>query len=106
MNNIVKYLGSGTFIINNNKSAIDLLIYNFSDIESIIVPLFSNHTLIGNKNFDFLDFCKVVSLIKNKEHLTSEGLEFIKQIKSGMNNLDLYKFIYTMGEYAGSQSSI
>ena len=40
MNNIVKYLG--TLIINNNKSAIDLVIYNLSDIESIIVPLFNN----------------------------------------------------------------
>ena len=61
MNNIVKYLGSGTLIINNNKSAIDLIIYKLSDIESIIVPLFNNYSLIGNKKFDFLDFCKVVS---------------------------------------------
>jgi hypothetical protein len=87
MNNIVKYLGSGNLFINNNKSAIDLVIYNLSDIESIIVPLFNNHPLIGNKKFYFLDFCKIVSLVKNKEHLTLEGLESIKQIKSGMNTL-------------------
>jgi len=87
MNNIKKYLGSGTLIINNNKSAIDLVIYKFSDIKSIIVPLFNNHPLIGNKKFDFLDFCKVVSLVNNKEHLTLKGLESIKQIKSGMNTL-------------------
>jgi LAGLIDADG endonuclease len=87
MNNIVKYLGSGTLIINKNKSAIDLVIYKLSDIESIIIPLFNNYSLIGNKKFDFLDFCKVVSIVKNKNHLTLEGLESIKQIKSGMNTL-------------------
>jgi hypothetical protein len=87
MNNIKIYLGSGTLIINNNKSAIDLVIYKFSDIKSIIVPLFNKHPLIGNKKFDYLDFCKVVSLVNNKEHLTLKGLESIKQIKSGMNTL-------------------
>lgn len=30
---------------------------------------------------------KVVSIVKNKDHLTLEGLESIKQIKSGMNTL-------------------
>jgi hypothetical protein len=85
MNNIKKYLGSGTLFINNNKSSIDLVIYKLSDIKSIILPLFNNHPLIGNKKFDFLDFCKIVSLVNNKEHLTLKGLESIKQIKSGMN---------------------
>jgi len=85
MNNIVKYLGSGTLII--NRSSIDLVFYNFLDIESIIVPLFNNYPLIGYKKFDYLDFCKVVSIVKNKDHLTLEGLDSIKQIKSGMNTL-------------------
>jgi hypothetical protein len=56
-----------------------------NNIKSIILPLFNNHPLIGNKKFDFLDFCKIVSLVNNKEHLTLKGLESIKQIKSGMN---------------------
>jgi hypothetical protein len=32
-----------------------------------------------------MDFCKVVELMKNKAHLTSEGLEDIRKIKSRMN---------------------
>jgi hypothetical protein len=32
-----------------------------------------------------MDFGKVVELMKNKAHLTSEGLEEIRKIKSGMN---------------------
>jgi hypothetical protein len=92
MNNLKKYLGSGNLFINNNKSAIDLVIYKFSDIKSIILPLFNNHPLIGNKKFDFLDFCKIVFLVNNKEHFTLKGLESIKQIKSGMNNFRSLKF--------------
>lgn len=57
MNNIVKYLGSGTLIKVKSRSAVDLIIYNFLDIESIIVPLFNSYPLRGNKNLDFLEFC-------------------------------------------------
>ena len=34
---------------------------------------------------DFLDWCKIAILIKNKLHLTPEGLELIRKIKDGMN---------------------
>jgi len=39
----------------------------------------------GVKSQEFLDFNIVAKLMKNKEHLTQEGLEQISQIKSGMN---------------------
>lgn len=29
---------------------------------------------------------KVVDAVKNKKHLTPEGIEYIKQIKKGMNS--------------------
>lgn len=32
-------------------------------------------------------------LMKNKEHLTQEGLEQIRQIKSGMNTQRKYKLV-------------
>jgi len=63
MKNIIKYLGSGILI--EVKSNVDLVIYKFLDLESIIVPLFNNYPLRGNKILDFLDFCKVVSAIKD-----------------------------------------
>lgn len=37
------------------------------------------------KQADFLDFCKIAKLVVNKEHLTKEGVERIKVIKSNMN---------------------
>jgi hypothetical protein len=34
---------------------------------------------------DYADFCKVAELMKNKAHLTAEGLEQIKKIRANMN---------------------
>jgi hypothetical protein len=32
-----------------------------------------------------MDFCKIANIMLNKSHLTTEGLEEIRQIKFGMN---------------------
>lgn len=50
-----------------------------------MIPLFNEHKIIEVKSLDYLDFCKVVEIINRKDHLTLEGLEKIKLIKSGMN---------------------
>jgi len=34
---------------------------------------------------DFADFCEAAELVKNKDHLTKEGLDRIRLIKMGMN---------------------
>jgi len=67
------------------KKSAQLQISKFSDIENIIIPFFSKYSLLGIKQLDFLDFCKVANLMKEKKHLTIEGLEMIRKIKSGIN---------------------
>lgn len=57
----------------------------FDDITQKIIPFFKNYNILGEKEKDFYDWCKVAKLIKNKKHLTSEGLYEIRQIKAGMN---------------------
>ena len=52
---------------------------------NIIIPFFNKFPIIGVKALDFEDWCKVAKLMENKAHLTSEGLEEIKQIKAGTN---------------------
>ena len=47
--------------------------------------MFNRYNLQGSKNLDYLDFCKIVLLLKNKEHFSDQGLELIAQIKDGMN---------------------
>jgi len=86
MNTLIKFLDCGNLVEVRGRSAVDIVITKISDIESKIVPLFTDFPLKGNKNLDFLDFCKVLEFIKNKDHLTTEGFEYIKQIKSQMNS--------------------
>ena len=54
----------------------------FPDISSKIIPLFQEYPLQGVKANDFADFCKVAELMRSEAHLTKDGLEEIKQIKS------------------------
>ena len=58
---------------------------NLSGITENIIPLFKKYPILGEKSKDFSDFCDVSEMIKDKKHLTKEGLEQIRLIKAGMN---------------------
>ncbi len=85
MNSIVAFLGCGRVEPHYQGSAVNFVVTKLSDIIEKIIPLFSKYPLIGSKAKDFSDFCKVVELMKNKSHLTTEGLDEINKIKSTMN---------------------
>ena len=61
-------------------------VLKFSDIDEKIIPFFIQYKILGIKAIDFNDFCKVVTLLKQKKHLTIEGFNEILKIKSGMNS--------------------
>jgi hypothetical protein len=48
--------------------------------------LFEKYPVIGVKRENFNDFCKVAELMKEKAHLTKEGLEQIREIRNNMNS--------------------
>jgi hypothetical protein len=50
-----------------------------------IIPFFEKYPIQGEKFLDYLDFVKVIKLMKNKAYLTEEGLDKIRKIKAGMN---------------------
>jgi hypothetical protein len=56
-----------------------------TDITDKIIPFFNKYPIKGVKLNDYLDWSKIHSLMVNNLHLTNEGLEIIKNIKSGMN---------------------
>jgi hypothetical protein len=85
MQKIVEYLGSGKIYKYAGKSAISLTIVDFKDITNILVPFFNENPIIGIKLYDYLDWCKIHSLMLNRSHLTVEGINSIRKIKSGMN---------------------
>lgn len=85
MEKIVEYFGSGKIYKYGGKSAVSLTILDFTDITNIIVPFFNKNPIIGIKLYDYLDWCKIHSLMINRAHLTVEGIKSIREIKSGMN---------------------
>lgn len=84
-NSIKKVLGCGNIIKYSTRNIIKLKISNFKDVYYKMIPIFNKHKIIGVKSLDYLDFCLVVELINKKDHLTKEGLEKIRKIKSNMN---------------------
>ena len=52
----------------------------------VIIGYFNVYSLLGIKYNDFIDWKKVYQMFINKEHLTLEGKQKIKLIKSNMNN--------------------
>jgi len=64
---------------------IDFKVTKYSDIVDKIIPFFEKYHIIGVKLDNFQDFCKVAKLVGDKDHLTVEGLEKIRLLKSNMN---------------------
>ena len=62
-----------------------LQIKNNSDVENKVIPFFKENPIKGIKAKDFEDWCKAAELVKNKEHLNTEGLEKIVNIVDGLN---------------------
>jgi hypothetical protein len=62
-----------------------LRIEKFSIINEKLLPFINKYPLQSNKYLDYLDFKKACALIKEKRHLTQQGLKTLKEIKAGMN---------------------
>lgn len=57
----------------------------FSDITEKIIPFFNKYPILGVKSKDLQSFCSVADMMKEKKHLTPEGLDSIRKIKANMN---------------------
>jgi len=85
LNSFIKFLGCGCVYAKKDSKFAEFTVDKFSDIDGKIIPFFSKYPLEGIKRLDYEDFVKVALLIKEKTHLTEEGLEQARQIKSGIN---------------------
>lgn len=81
---LIKYiLGCGN--LSKNGEAVDIRVTKISDIDKKIIPFFKKFQIRGVKALDFEDWCIAAELIREKKHLTPDGLELIEKIKAGMN---------------------
>lgn len=85
MNSIEKFFSCGQVKKRTAQPYVDFIVTNFTDNNEKIIPFFEKYPLMGCKKLNYLDFCKAAELMKNKVHLTSQGLNEIIRIKDGMN---------------------
>lgn len=90
----VNYFNCGRYSLSSPEAG-DFIVTKFEDIYTKIIPFFNKYPLQGSKSLDFSDFNSVAELMKNKVHITSEGFESIKQIKSGTNKKRINKSLIT-----------
>ncbi|MEY3370770.1 MAG: hypothetical protein RLZZ361_1440 [Cyanobacteriota bacterium] len=69
----------------NHEDRMAFRVRSIKHLTERIIPFFEKHKLKTKKQQDFISFRKVLLKINRKEHLTSEGIEEIKQIASKMN---------------------
>lgn len=83
MTSLIEYLGCGN--VYQSRNAIDFRVTKFKDLEDKVIPFFDRYPLLGVKYLDYLIFSEVVELMKNKAHLTKEGLSLIQKLKARLN---------------------
>lgn len=86
LNLVADYLKVGRIEIRKGE-ACDFTVTSIKDIENVIVPFFFQYPLQGSKLLNFESFNMVVEIMKAKGHLTEQGIEKIRVIKSNMNIL-------------------
>ena len=84
---IKKFLGYGSVVKNrsHNSKIMEYRIRSIDSLIKVIIPFFEKNKLLTRKNLDFISFRKVILIMKNGDHLNSEGLEQIWRIKNRMN---------------------
>jgi hypothetical protein len=84
MRSLIELIDCGN--VSKNREVYKYRVTKFLDLTDKIIPLFQKYPVQGVKHLDFLDFVKVAEIMKEKGHLTEEGLSKIrKAIKEGVN---------------------
>ena len=85
-----KYNSRTNKVISISKQNVSLTISNINDIGNIIIPFFDLYPVLGLKKKDYDDFKFIYKIIFSKKHLTSEGLERVREkiqeIRNNMND--------------------
>lgn len=77
--------GVGSIVIKKEAESAIFSIQSLKDLSNVIIPHFDKYPLLTKKRADFLLFKKVVNLMVQGIHLSSQGVEEILSIKASMN---------------------
>ena len=81
---LISHLGCGR-LVTSSDSKVQFRVEKFTDIYEKILPFFFDYNIRGVKLEDFKDWSTVAKLMRDGEHLTTDGLTKIVKIKAGMN---------------------
>ena len=70
---------------NHRENLYRYCVRSSKDIQSKIIPFFKQFPLQTAKQKDFLIFCQVVEVMKDRQHLTQNGIQDIRVLASSMN---------------------
>ena len=76
--------GIGSIHKNTNRNMVNLSVDSIKDL-TLIIKHFEKYPLLTQKAEDFFLFKQVITIIKNKAHLSIEGLHQIINIKASIN---------------------
>ena len=79
------FSGKGVIYYDSINKLICFRVYKNEDLINVIIPHFLKYPLRTQKRADFLLFKLAIELIREKEHLTTEGLKKIVGIKASIN---------------------
>ena len=85
LENLGIYLGCGKVIKSNRKDVCELVVAKIDDIVMKIIPFFEKYPIRGSKYNNYIYFKEAAFMIKNKEHLTNNGMDRIKELKGIIN---------------------
>lgn len=84
MNKLIPFFGCG-YLKKDGPTKVQFTIRNVAHLQTHLFPLLDAYPLQTQKGLDAKAFREAHAMIMNKEHLTVEGINKIRKIKSTMN---------------------
>ena len=85
LENLGFYLDCGIVNKYKNRNVCELVVAKIDDIVIKIIPFFEKYPIKGSKFNNYIYFKEAAFIIKNKEHLISNGMDRIKELKDIIN---------------------
>jgi NADH:ubiquinone oxidoreductase subunit K len=87
LKNIVSFFNCGYVVEYKKRLICEYIVTKIDHIDTNIIPFFDKYPIKGYKYYNYLDFKNALDIIKNKEHLNSDGkgLEKLLQLKKNIS---------------------
>lgn len=79
------FKGIGSIVHDNYNNLVQYNIASIKNINETIIPQFDTYRFYGNKLTNYIIWKEILMLVNSKAHLTVEGLDKIRDLKSTLN---------------------